>query len=182
LSRKFSEALRLPIPTGVNFTLIVQVPLAAIVVPVQASAVGAKSLKLVPPIVTAEIVRAPVPLLVTISVWGGLVSLTAYVEKIKAGDDKLTAGAAPVPLRLTVCVLPSAPSLLSVRVNTPDRAPAAVGEKVTMTVQLDAALIVLPQVFACVKSPVATTLLIARAALLLLLTMTALGVLEVPIA
>jgi hypothetical protein len=48
--------------------------------------------------------------------------------------DKLTRGIAPVPLKLTVCVLPAAPLLLSMIVKVPVRAPAAVGEKVTLIV------------------------------------------------
>ena len=63
-------------PTGANFTPIVHVALGANFTPVQASAAVAKSLKLAPPMVTAEIVTTPVPVLVTVSVWGGLVFLT----------------------------------------------------------------------------------------------------------
>ena len=70
---KISEALRLPVADGVNVTLTVQVPLGVTVAPVQVSALVAKSLAFVPPIVTVEMVRLAVPVLVTVSVWAALV-------------------------------------------------------------------------------------------------------------
>jgi hypothetical protein len=76
LSAKFSEALRLPVADGVNVTLTVQALLGATGAPVQASALLAKSLAFVPPIVTVEIVRLAVPVLVTVSVWAALFVLT----------------------------------------------------------------------------------------------------------
>ena len=75
LSVKFSEALRLPIADGVNVTLTVQAPLGVTVAPVQVSALLAKSLAFVPPIVTVEMVRLAVPVLVTVSAWAALVVL-----------------------------------------------------------------------------------------------------------
>ena len=77
LSVKFSEALRLPVADGVNLTLTVQVPLGVTVAPVQVSALLAKSLAFVPPSVTVEMVRSPVPVLVTVSVCAALVVLRA---------------------------------------------------------------------------------------------------------
>jgi hypothetical protein len=75
LSLKFSEALRLPVADGVNVTLTVQVPLGITVAPVQVSALLAKSLAFVPPIVSVEMVRLAVPVLVTVSAWAALVVL-----------------------------------------------------------------------------------------------------------
>src|SRR5208337_4892476 len=75
LSVKFSEALRLPVADGVNVTLTAQAPLGVTVAPVQVSALLAKSPAFVPPIVTVEMVRLPVPVLVTVSAWAGLVVL-----------------------------------------------------------------------------------------------------------
>jgi len=75
LSVKFSEALRLPVADGVNVTLRVQVPLGVTVAPVQVSALLAKSLAFVPPIITVEIVRLAVPVLVTVSDWTALAVL-----------------------------------------------------------------------------------------------------------
>ena len=75
LSVKLSEALRLPVADGVNVTLTVQVLVGVTVAPVQVSALLAKSLAFVPPIVTVEMVRLAVPVLVTVSVWAALVVL-----------------------------------------------------------------------------------------------------------
>src|SRR5271157_4297696 len=72
LSVKFSEALRLPVADGSNVTLTAQVLLGVTVAPVQVSALLAKSLAFVPLIVTVEMVRLPVPVLVTVSVWAVL--------------------------------------------------------------------------------------------------------------
>jgi len=59
----------------VNVTLTVQVLLGVTVAPVQVSALVAKSLAFEPLIVTVEMVRLAVPVLVTVSVWAGLVVL-----------------------------------------------------------------------------------------------------------
>jgi hypothetical protein len=64
---------RLPVAVGVNVTLTVQALVGVTVAPVQASALLAKSPGFVPPIVTLEIVRLAVPLLVTVTVLGALV-------------------------------------------------------------------------------------------------------------
>lgn len=66
---------------------------------------------------------------------------------------RVTTGSAPafpVPMRVTVCGLPDA---LSVIVMAALRAPIAVGEKVTEMLQLKPALTALPQLFVCAKSP-----------------------------
>src|SRR5271157_522402 len=75
LSVKLSEALRFPIAVGANVTVTVQMPLGAIVAPVQVSALLAKSLPFAPPIVTVEMARLAVPVLVTVSDWAVLVAL-----------------------------------------------------------------------------------------------------------
>jgi hypothetical protein len=94
LSVKFSEALRLPVADGVNFTLTVQVLLDVIVAPVQVSALFAKSLAFVPPIVTVQMVRFAVPVLVTVSVWGALVVPTFWEANVRLAAERLTAGVA----------------------------------------------------------------------------------------
>jgi hypothetical protein len=63
---------------------------------------------------------------------------------------KLTIGAVPVPLSGMLCGLPAA---LSVIETVADRAPLAVGLKVTVIVQLELAATLAPQVFVCEKSP-----------------------------
>ena len=93
LSVKLSEALRLPVADGVNVTLTVQVLLGVTVAPVQVSALVAKSLAFVPLIVTVETVRLAVPVLVTVSVWAGLVVLVVWLLKLKLEAEKLTAAA-----------------------------------------------------------------------------------------
>jgi hypothetical protein len=47
----------------------------------------------------------------------------------------ITRGTVPVPLKVTVCVLPGTPLLLSVMVSVPVSGPSAVGAKVTLIVQ-----------------------------------------------
>jgi len=70
---KFSEALRLPVADGVNVTLTAQVLLGVTLAPVQVSALLAKSLAFVPPIVAVEMVRLAVPVLVTVNALAALV-------------------------------------------------------------------------------------------------------------
>jgi hypothetical protein len=67
LSVKFSEALRLPFADGVNVTLTLQVLSGATVAREHVSALLAKSLAFVPPIVTVEIVRLTARLLVRVT-------------------------------------------------------------------------------------------------------------------
>ena len=52
----------------------------------------------------------------------------------------------PMPLKLTVCVLPAVPLLSSVMVSVPVRAPTAVGVNVTLMVQEAPAATLVPQV------------------------------------
>jgi hypothetical protein len=97
---------------------------------------------------------------------------------------RLTLGAVPVPLKLTVCGLPLA---LSVSVRLPERLPVAVGVNVTLITQLALAatgalvLQVVP-LAAIAKSPVAAMLVKLRGAVPLLVTVTALGEPVVPTA
>ena len=95
---------------------------------------------------------------------------------------RLTAGAVPVPLKLTTCGLPLA---LSVSVRLPERPPVAVGVKVTLITQLPLAatgVLVLQVVplAATAKSPVAAMLVKLKDAVPLLVTVTALAALVVP--
>jgi hypothetical protein len=71
-SAKFSEALRLPAADGVNVTLTVQAPLGMTVAPVQVSALLAKSVAFVPPIVTSKMLRLAVPVFVTVTLCAAL--------------------------------------------------------------------------------------------------------------
>lgn len=71
LSVTTSDAVRAPNPVGVKVTLIVQLAEALTVVP--QVVVRAKSPALVPVIRIEEIVSAPVPLLVSVTTFNGLV-------------------------------------------------------------------------------------------------------------
>jgi hypothetical protein len=129
---KTSEALKLPVVAGVNVTLTAQVMVGATVAPVQVSALLAKSLGFVPPIAAVEMFRLLVPVLVTVTVWAVLVVLASWV-KVKPGAEKLTAGAVPVPLKVTVCGLPLA---LSVKTSEALKLPVVAGVNVTLTAQV----------------------------------------------
>jgi hypothetical protein len=94
---------------------------------------------------------------------------TSCAEKVKEVGERLTTGAVPVPVRLTVCVVGLA---LSVMVTTPVRVPVAVGLKVTLRVQLALAARLEPQVLVWEKSPLAVMLLMLRVALPVLLRVT----------
>ena len=84
---------------------------------------------MVPVIETSEMVKAAVPVLVSVTVCGALVVLTSCVAKVRVVGESVTVGAIPVPVRLTVCGLPGA---LSVTLTVPVRVPAAVGAKDTV--------------------------------------------------
>jgi hypothetical protein len=91
--------------------------------------------------------------------------------------ERLTRGAVPVPVRLTDWVAGLA---LSVIVTAPVRVPAAVGLKVTLSVQLALAARLEPQVLVWEKSPLAVMLEIVRAPLPLFVSVIVSGGLVVP--
>ncbi len=92
------------------------------------------------------IVSVAVPLLVSVTPCAALVLPTCWLLKLRLVGERVTAGAIPVPLRLTLCGLPAA---LSVIETVPVRVPVAVGVNVTLIVQLAAAATDAPQVFVC---------------------------------
>jgi hypothetical protein len=83
--------------------------------------------------------------------------------------ERLTTGAVPVPVRLTVWVAGLA---LSVMVTAPVLVPAAVGLKVTLSVQLPLTARLDLQVFVWEKSPLAVMLVMLRVALPVFLSVT----------
>jgi hypothetical protein len=89
------------------------------------------------------ILNTPVPVFVSVTACGELLDPTNWFPNDRELADRLTAGATPVPVRLTVCGLPLA---LSVMVRVPLRTPVAVGVKVTLIVQLAPAPTLAPQV------------------------------------
>jgi hypothetical protein len=84
-----------------------------------------------------------------------LVCPTVTVPKLRELDDRVTAVVA-VPVRPTVCGLPGA---LSTIVNEPAADPAAIGEKVTPTVQVAPAAILAPQVLLDTAKPALAAML-----------------------
>ena len=74
---------------------------------------------------------------------------TTWLANVRLVGERLTAGAAPVPVRLTVCGLPVA---LSARVRDAVRVPLAAGVNVTLIVQLFPATTLDPQLFVWAKS------------------------------
>src|SRR6202521_5998839 len=113
-----------------------------------------------------------VPEFVSVTVCAALAVLSCWVAKVRLVADKLTAGAAtvvPLPVRLTVCGLPVA---LSVMVMVPGRLPVAVGVKVTVMVQLAAAATDVPQVLVWAYCVLAAMLVRLSAAVPVLVSVT----------
>lgn len=127
LSVRVSVPVRLPMAVGVNVTLIMQLAVGA-TEPAQLF-VWAKS----PLEVIVREISVPVPVLVRVTGCEALVVETDCPAKFRLVAERLTTGASPVPLRLTVWGLLMA---LSVRVSAPDWSPPAVGLKLTLIVQL----------------------------------------------
>jgi hypothetical protein len=86
--------------------------------------------------VRAVSVRLLVPGLLTVTVSAPLVFPTTSLPKVSVEVEKPRAGAMPVPASATVCVLPTTPLLLSMRISVPLRVPATVGVKVTVRVHV----------------------------------------------
>src|ERR1017187_8098181 len=95
-----------------------------------------------------EMLKAALPVLVRVTTWDELITLTGSFPKFRLEDERLATGPdtppivpAPVPDRPTDCGLPVA---LSVRVIAAVRVPVVVGLKVTPIVQLVPAATELP--------------------------------------
>jgi len=103
---------------------------------------------------------AALPVLDKVTVCELVEEFTMVAAKVsEAGEMPARgAGVVPVPVKLTVWVLPVAPLLLSVMVSVPVRVPAALGVKVTLMVQEPPAVTLLPQLLASEKSPLMATL------------------------
>lgn len=164
LSVKVRAPVAAPETVGVNVTPTVQVAPAATLVPQVLLEMPKGPLVAMP-----ENVSDPLWLLVNVMDLAELVEPTAVVLKLRDEADSVT-GALPVPLRLAVCGLVTAPS---VKVSAPVAAPSAVGVKVTPTLQLPLAAMPVPQVLlAIANGPVATMLLMLSAVLIRLVTVT----------
>jgi hypothetical protein len=136
-----TEAARLPLAEGLKVTLIVQFPPAPTELP--QVLVWAKSLALVPAIARLVTLNVALPLLARVTVCAALVVATDWFPKETLVGERLTAGAVPVPKRLTACGLPLA---LSVMLTDAVSVLAREGVKVTLIVQFPPAATELPQV------------------------------------
>jgi hypothetical protein len=107
--------------------------------------------------------------LVRVTFWAALVVPTDRAANVRVAGVTVT-GADPVPARLTVCGVFAA---LSLNVRVPARAPVAVGENVTPTVQVAPAATLGPHVLlAIAKSPEGVILANVRAVFLWLVSVT----------
>ena len=155
LSLTETSPLKLPIPSGLKVTLIVQGPPATTLAP--QVFVWEKAVE--PEIVMLPMLSAVLPGLLSVVV-SVLEPPLFTVPKLRlAGLNSTTV---PVPVRLTVSGLPAA---LSVIDNVPPRVPRCVALKVTLMVQLASAARLEPQVFVWLKSPLAAILAILSAIL-----------------
>src|SRR5216684_1992106 len=125
------------------------------------------------------IVSVAVPLFVSVTACAALVVPMLWPTKVRLVGDTLAVVPVPlpVPVRLTVCGLPVA---LSVIVRVPLLVPEAVGVNVTLIVQLDPADTADPQLFVCPKSPLVEMRLTLRNAVPVLLNVTVWAPLVVP--
>jgi hypothetical protein len=110
-----------------------------------------------PVIVMLPMLSALLPVLLSVVVSVLELALFTLPKLRLAGLNSTTV---PVPVRLTVCGLPAA---LSVIDNVPFRVALSVGLKVTLMVQLASAARLEPQVFVWLKSPLAAMLVILSA-------------------
>jgi len=115
------------------------------------------------------IFSAAVPVFLNLTLCDPLVVPTVCEPKLKLVDERLTTGAVPVPVRLTVCGLPVASSVI---VIVPGWLPVAVGVKVTLMVQFAAAATDVPQVLVSVYCVLAAMLVRLSAAVPVLVSVT----------
>jgi hypothetical protein len=90
LSAMVTEAARLPLAVGVNITLIVQPPPAPTELP--HVFVCAKSPAFAPVIAMLDRLKAALPVLLRVTVWGALVEPTAWFPKARLVGERLTLG------------------------------------------------------------------------------------------
>jgi len=131
--------MRVPVAVGVNVTLIVQ----AFDPAVAGKVAGLIGQAVAPVLVSAKspeaaielIVRAPVPVFVSVTVCAALVVATNWLLKVRLVGASITVGVgvSPVPLSAKFCGLVLS---LSVSPNVAVSAPATVGLNFTLTVQV----------------------------------------------
>ena len=134
---------RAPITPGLNVTVMVQEPLAAIAAPQVLVSANSALFD-----VTVLTTNAELPELVMVTVCVALAPMLVEAKVRVAGDAPNTGAgaAAAVPVSATVCGLPVA---LSATEIAPERAPVAVGLNVTVITQLPFAATDAGQVLVC---------------------------------
>jgi hypothetical protein len=148
LSVTVRDALRLPLAAGVKTTVMVQEALAASVLGDRGQVVVSLKSPAFAPVGCGMlvIVKLALPVLVRVTDCEGLATPTVWLPKVRLVAERPTLGPLPVPVRLTLCVLPATLLLLSVMLNVAVRVPGALGVIVTVMVQLPPAATELPQV------------------------------------
>ena len=144
MSAMLTTATRVPAAVGLNVTLMAQLAPAATEAPQVEAGAREKSALLAPTTLMPLMLSGAVPELVKVTLCELLRVLTAWLVKVTLLELSVATGAVPVPLRLTVCGLPAASSLI---LMVPLTGPEVVGEKVTEMVQLPPAPSEAPHVF-----------------------------------
>src|SRR5438445_201212 len=131
-------AVRPPVAAGVNVTVKAQLADAATGPPARGHGATpepatAKSPGFEPARAMLVMLRVAVPLLVRVTVCGGLVVLRRWAQKARLVGAKVAAGAMPMPASDTDCGLPGASSVM---VTVAVRAPAAAGVELKRIRQL----------------------------------------------
>jgi hypothetical protein len=175
LSVSVTVLVKVPYAVGLNVTVMVQVAPAARLVPHVVFLVNEGS----PAMATEPRPTAAPPVFETVTLLLGLSpivpeNVSVEVDRLNAPGELLTL---LVPLRETFCA-----PLERLIVSVPVRVPAAVGENVTVIVQLFPAAIDDVQVVVAAKSPLVVTPLFVTAAVPLFLTVTVMPALVVPVA
>src|SRR5437016_2990337 len=180
LSASDSVPVRAPEAVGVKVTLMVQFAPAAKVA-------GLVGQALAPVLVAAKspeganelIVKAAVPVFVSVTVIGVLVVASGWLPKPRLVGANPTPGAVPFPLIVLRCALPT---LFPYTTLFRSRAPEAVGVKVTLMVQVPPAAKVaglmgqaLAPVLVAAKSPEGANELIVKAAVPVFVSVTDIG-------
>ena len=138
LSAKFSVAFSPEVVEGLNVTMTVQLPPATTWDAVEHVLVEMLKSAPLAPVIFGLLVKfsAPLPVFMRVAVIGALV--TPCVTLPKGRDPgRLTTGAVPVPVSMTLCMLPTTPLLLSVKLIVAFSAVAVEGVKVSTTTQLE---------------------------------------------
>jgi hypothetical protein len=119
LSVNFNDAASAPVALGVNVTLTWHLLLTATVAPLQLLPLIAKSLAFGPLIITVLIVRAELPLFVTVTLMAELFTVFCCCpNEIVGTDGENPGGTTPVPVKPTLCV-PAVSVMVSSALSVP---------------------------------------------------------------